>query len=557
MNTLLELLSGTSIAQSLFVLALVITLGILLSKIKIAGFSLGVTWVLFAGIFMGHLGLKIDPVALSFVKESGMVLFIFGIGMIVGPGFFSSFKQGGIQLNLLSIFAIALGLLITYFIFILTGMPIETLLGIFSGAVTNTPALGATQEAAKGVLGIVSPEIGIGYALAYPIAIIGLVLTTATLKWVLRINVDDEARMIEEREHAQKKDALVFTIEVTNPAVFGRKVSEVMKLLEKHQVVVSRILHADTGEIEIASSKSVINKGDKLLVITEQNEVETICTFIGKQIEMPDTTWFRLDNKLVSKRCLVTQQEVNGKSIEELKFRSLYNVNISRVQRAGVHLIARPNLLLQMGDTVIVVGQEEDVNQVEKILGNSISNLRKPNLFVVFVVILLGILVGSLEFAFGGMPMPIKLGLSGGTLVVAILISNFGTHFRLNTHNTQSANLMLRELGITLFLACVGLSVGESFVEKLLNGGLIWMLYAAVIMLVPLWITCILGRYWLKLDYFTLLGYIAGMMTFAPALSLTPDTSRNNIAAVRYATVYPLTMFLRVMTVQWMILLLA
>lgn len=556
MDNILDLLTGTSIAQSLFVLALVITFGILLSKIRIAGFSLGVTWVLFAGILMGHLGLKIDPVVLSFVKESGMVLFIFGIGMIVGPGFFSTFKQGGVQLNLLSMLSIGLALLITYIIFSVTGMPIETLVGILSGAVTNTPSLGAAQETIRGLKGSVPPDIGIGYALSYPVAILGLVLTTACLKWILRIKVDDEVHLIGEKERAQRRDALVFSIEVTNPALFGQTVTQVMMLLEKHQVVISRILHANSGEIEIASSKSMINMGDKLLVIAEQNEVETISAFIGRRIEMTDAAWFNLDHKLVSRRCLVTQQDINGKSIEELKFRSLYHVNISRVQRAGVHLIAKPNLLLQMGDTVIVVGQEDDVKQVEKILGNSESSLLKPNLFILFVVILLGILVGSLEFAFGGMPMPIKLGLSGGTLVVAILISNFGTRFRLNTHNTQSANLMLREIGITLFLTCVGLSVGESFIEKLVDGGLIWMLYAAIIMLVPLWITCLLGRFWLKMDYFTLLGYIAGNMTFAPALSLTPDASCNNIPAVKYATVYPLTMFLRVMTAQWMILLL-
>lgn len=556
MNVIMELLTGSSIAQSLFVLALVITIGILLSKIKIAGFSFGVTWVLFAGILVGHLGLRIDPLILSFVKEAGMILFIFGIGMIVGPGFFSTFKQGGVQLNLLSVLSIALALIITYIIFTLTGVPIETLMGILSGAVTNTPSLGAAQEAAKGLHGVVSPDIGIGYALAYPVAIIGLIITMLCLKFVLRIKVDEETRVIEERERSRRVDALVFSIEVTNPAIFGEDISHLKMLLDKHEVVISRILHADTGKIEMASSKSIIKEGDKLLVISEQDEVEMICAFIGKRIEMTDATWFKLDNKLISKRCLVTQPDINGKSIEELKFRRLYNVNISRVQRAGVHLIAKPDLLLQMGDTVIVVGQEEDVKEVEKILGNSVKSLRKPNLFIIFFAILLGILVGSLEFFLGGMPMPVKLGLSGGTLIVSILVSNFGNRFRLNTHNTQSVNLMLREIGITLFLACVGLSVGGSFVEKLLNGGLTWMIYAAIMMMVPLWITCIIGRLWMKLDYFTLLGYIAGNMTFAPALSLTPEASQNNIPAVRYATVYPVTLFLRVMAAQWMIILL-
>lgn len=557
MDIIMDLIKGEGIGHSIFVLSLVITVGILLNKIKIGGFSLGVTWVLFSGILAGHLGMQIDPMVLSFVKESGMVLFIFGIGMIVGPGFFSTFKQGGIQLNLLSMLSIAIAVGITFLIFLFSGTPIDTMMGILAGAVTNTPALGAAQEAAKGITGAISPDIGIGYALSYPVAILGLILTTGGLKWVLKIKVDDESKKIEDREKAKRMEALVFSIEVTNPAIFGSKVSHVKTLLDKHEFIISRILHKDTGEIEMAHPESIIREGDKVLVISEQNEVETICAFIGHKIEMADTQWFKLDHRLISRRCLVTQGSVNGKSIEELKFRTLYNVNISRVQRAGVHLIGKADLRLQMGDTVILVGEESDVKRVERILGNSVSTLRKPNLFVLFVAILIGVLVGSIEFPFGGMPMPAKLGFSGGTLIVAILISNFGTRFKLNTHNTQSVNLMFREFGITLFLACVGLSVGESFIDKLLSGGYLWMLYAAAIMLIPLWITSIIGRYWLKLDYFTLLGYVAGNMTFAPALSMTPDASKNNIPAIKYATVYPLTLFIRVMIAQVMVLLFA
>ena len=557
MDIIMDLIKGEGIGHSIFVLSLVITVGILLNKIKIGGFSLGVTWVLFSGILAGHLGMQIDPMVLSFVKESGMVLFIFGIGMIVGPGFFSTFKQGGIQLNLLSMLSIAIAVGITFLIFLFSGTPIDTMMGILAGAVTNTPALGAAQEAAKGITGAISPDIGIGYALSYPVAILGLILTTGGLKWTLKIKVEDESKKIEDREKAKRMEALVFSIEVTNPAIFGSKVSHVKTLLDKHEFIISRILHKDTGEIEMAHPESIIREGDKVLVISEQNEVETICVFIGHKIEMDDTQWFKLDHRLISRRCLVTQGSVNGKSIEELKFRTLYNVNISRVQRAGVHLIGKADLRLQMGDTVILVGEESDVKRVERILGNSVSTLRKPNLFVLFVAILIGVLVGSIEFPFGGMPMPAKLGFSGGTLIVAILISNFGTRFKLNTHNTQSVNLMFREFGITLFLACVGLSVGESFIDKLLSGGYLWMLYAAAIMLIPLWITSIIGRYWLKLDYFTLLGYVAGNMTFAPALSMTPDASKNNIPAIKYATVYPLTLFIRVMIAQVMVLLFA
>ena len=460
-------------------------------------------------------------------------------------------------MNLLSMLSIAIAVGITFLIFLFSGTPIDTMMGILAGAVTNTPALGAAQEAAKGITGAISPDIGIGYALSYPVAILGLILTTGGLKWALKIKVEDESKKIEDREKAKRMEALVFSIEVTNPAIFGSKVSHVKTLLDKHEFIISRILHKETGEIEMAHPESIIREGDKVLVISEQNEVETICVFIGHKIEMDDTQWFKLDHRLISRRCLVTQGSVNGKSIEELKFRTLYNVNISRVQRAGVHLIGKADLRLQMGDTVILVGEESDVKRVERILGNSVSTLRKPNLFVLFVAILIGVLVGSIEFPFGGMPMPAKLGFSGGTLIVAILISNFGTRFKLNTHNTQSVNLMFREFGITLFLACVGLSVGESFIDKLLSGGYLWMLYAAAIMLIPLWVTSVIGRYWLKLDYFTLLGYVAGNMTFAPALSMTPDASKNNIPAIKYATVYPLTLFIRVMIAQVMVLLFA
>lgn len=557
MEMIVDLLTGTSIGQSIFVLALVVTVGLSLSKIKVGGFSLGVTWVLFSGILAGHLGLAIDPTVLSFVKESGMIMFIFGIGMIVGPGFFSTFKQGGIQLNLLSIASVFIALIITYLIFYFSGNSIEAMVGIMSGAVTNTPALGAAQEAAKGLTGTASPDIGIGYALGYPMAILGMIITTGGLKWVFRVKVDEESQRIEDREKAQRKEALVISVEVTNPSVFQNNVAHVKTLLDKHDFLISRIMHKDTGVIEMAHPETVINEGDKLLIIAEQSEVETICAFIGHRIEMTDALWGKLDHRLISRRCLVTQGGINGKSIEELKLRSIYNVNISRVHRAGVHLIGKPDLRLQIGDTVILVGEEENVKRVERILGNSVNSLRRPNLSVLFFVLLLGVLIGSIEIPLAGMPMPVKLGFSGGTLIVAILISNFGTRFKLNTHNTQSVNLMLKEFGITLFLACVGLSVGGNFVSKLLDGGYLWMGYALIITLVPLWITSVLGRYWLKLDYFTLLGYIAGTMTFAPALSLTPDASKNNIPAIRYATVYPLTLFVRVMLAQWMILLFA
>ena len=553
-----NLLWTGDIASSIFILALVLTIGVLLSKIRIGGFSLGVSWVLFTGIFLGHVGLKLDPQVLSFVRETGMILFIFGIGMTVGPGFFATFRQGGVRLNLLSLLSILLSLVVSYVLYRVTQTPMATLMGILSGAVTNTPALAATQETARAVGNSAIGDVGIGYALGYPVAILGMILTMSVLKWVFRIDVEREERELEERERAAHRDAVVYALEVSNPWMDGKSVYESKSVLEKYDVVISRIMHHDSGEVEMAGPKSIIRLGDRLMAISDESDKETICAFLGKEVPLVESEWItRGATDVVSHRCLVTRDRINGKSIGSLKLRSLYNASITRVYRAGVYLMARPELLLQVGDTVIVVGHEEDVKHVEQVLGNSRKTLRQPNLLVVALTILIGVLIGSLRIHLPSMSMPVKLGFAGGTLVTAILLSNFGTHFRLNTHNTESANHMLRELGIALFLACVGLSVGESFVAKIASGGLVWMGYAALMMMIPLWITLIIGRLWLRLDYFTLLGYVAGSMTFAPALSLTPDATKNNIPSVRYATIYPLTLFLRVMAAQWMVLLLA
>lgn len=554
-----DLLWSGDIASSIFILVLVLTIGILLSKIRIGGFSLGVSWVLFTGIFMGHLGLEIDPAVMSFVRETGMILFIFGIGMMVGPGFFATFKQGGVQLNLLSLLSILLSLVVTYLIYRLTATPIATLVGILSGAVTNTPALAATQESARAVASSeVVADVGIGYALGYPVAILGMILTLTCIKWVFRIRPDEEERLVEERERAAHKDAVVYAVEVSNPWIDGKSIYESKAVLEKYDVVISRILHHSDGEVEMAGSRSIIHIGDRLMVISDEADREAICAFLGQSVPLIEQEWVSKGaSDVVSRRCLVTRDHITGKSIGSLKLRSLYHVSITRVYRTGVYLMAKPELRLQVGDTVIVVGHESDVKHVERVLGNSQKNLRQPNLLIIALTILLGIIVGSLQIHLPSMSMPVKLGFAGGTLITAILVSNFGTRLRLNTHNTVSANQMLRELGITLFLACVGLSVGEDFVDKLMSGGLVWMGYAALMTLIPLWVTLAIGRLWLRLDYFTLLGFVAGNMTFAPALSLTQDATRNNVPSIRYATIYPLTLFLRVMAAQWMVLLLS
>lgn len=557
MNLLYNLTVVPGIAQSIFVLALIVTVGVALNRIRFRGISLGITWILFAGILAGHFGLVIDPQIMIFVKEFGMIIFIYAIGMLVGPSFFSAFREGGVRLNMLAGLIILVGMLLVYLLYHLTDLPVSTLMGIFSGAVTNTPSLGAAQETIRSITQQPAPsDMGVGYALAYPVAILCMILTLMVMRRVFRINVEKEEQRLEEERRARRSDAVVYTLEVVNPAIFGKDMYHLSQLLAHKELVISRILHSATGELEFATSHSRIYEGDRVLAVSKESDIEVISAFIGPQVEMNDAEWTSLDSRLVSHRCLVSQADVVGKSISQLKLRSLYHVNISRVMRAGLTLIAEPDLVLEMGDTVVVIGTEEHVEAVEKLLGNSKRDLDKPNLLVIFLGILLGVLVGSIPIMIPSIPIPVKLGLAGGTLVVAILISNFGSRFRLNTHNTQSANLLMRDAGISLFLACVGLGAGADFFDTLLGGGYIWMLYAALFTLVPVWVGLVVGRLVLKLDYFTMIGLVAGCVTFAAALSLSPDASRNGTAAIKYATVYPLVMFLRVIAAQWMILLL-
>ncbi|MDO5036087.1 MAG: putative transporter [Porphyromonas sp.] len=557
MDFISNLLFVPSVAQSIIVLSLIVTVGLALNRIKIKGISLGVSWILFAGIFIGHLGIEIDPTVLIFVREFGMIIFIYAIGMLVGPNFFSSFKQGGVQLNLLATLAVVLGLVVVFVLYETTGLSISTLMGIFSGAVSNTPGLGAAQETYFNMTGSPAPsDMGVGYALAYPVAILCMLVTLLAMKWIFKINVRDEEQRIEHERSMQRIDAEPYSLVVANPSIFGKDLYELTHILDDRDVVVSRILHKETGELEFATSSSKLYEGDKILVVAKERDIATISAFIGPEIEMNDADWTKLDNKLVSHRCLVSHPSVVGKTISQLRLRSLYHVNISRVYRAGLRLVAEPDLALEVGDMVVIVGLEEHVEAVERLLGNSQSDLDKPNLLVIFLGLLLGVLVGSIPLMISGIPIPVKLGLAGGTLIVAILISNFGSRLRINTHNTQSANLLMRDAGISLFLACVGLGAGANFVDTLVNGGYMWLLYAALMTLIPLWVALVIGRKVLHLDYFTMIGFVGGSLTFAAALSLSPDASRNGVASVRYATVYPLVMFLRVITAQWMIMLL-
>ena len=555
MNWINDLLWGEGIGHSILLLSFVIAAGIQLGKIKVFGVSLGITLVLFVGIILGHFGFTINHNVIHFFKEFGLILFVYSVGMQVGPGFFSSFKQGGITLNMLACGIVFLGVLTAVILHYATGIPMPTMVGILSGAVTNTPGLGAAQQAFTDMHGVSDNTIALGYAVAYPLGVIGIILSIILIKYIFRINFDKENEQLNSEDSSHTNEAKPISLIVKNPAIFNKTVAELSNLLEHRDFVISRVWRDSNKQIEIASTNTVLQENDKVFVITTETDAETIKTFIGEEIDMERKQWIRMESQFINRRILITKPELNGKRLGQLKLRKLYGINITRINRAGVDLVAKPGLTLQVGDRVNVVGTETAVSNVEKVLGNSMKRLNEPNLITIFVGIALGIVLGSIPITFPGIPQPVKLGLAGGPLVVAILISRFGYHYKLITYTTQSANLMLREIGITLFLACVGLSAGDGFVDTIVNnGGFAWIGYGFIITFVPLMIIGCIGRYFCKVNYFTLMGLIAGSTTDPPALAYSNATAGNAAPSVGYATVYPLTMFLRVLTAQLLIL---
>lgn len=555
MNWINDLLWGEGIGHSILLLSFVIAAGIQLGKIKVFGASLGITLVLFVGIILGHFGFTINHNVIHFFKEFGLILFVYSVGMQVGPGFFSSFKQGGITLNMLACGIVFLGVLTAVILHYATGIPMPTMVGILSGAVTNTPGLGAAQQAFSDMHGVSDNTIALGYAVAYPLGVIGIILSIILIKYIFRVSFDKENEQLNSEDSSHTNEAKPISLIVKNPAIFNKTVAELSNLLEHRDFVISRVWRDSNKQIEIASANTVLQENDKVFVITTETDAETIKTFIGEEIDMERKQWIRMESQFINRRILITKPELNGKRLGQLKLRKLYGINITRINRAGVDLVAKPGLTLQVGDRVNVVGTETAVSNVEKVLGNSMKRLNEPNLITIFVGIALGIVLGSIPISFPGIPQPVKLGLAGGPLVVAILISRFGYHYKLITYTTQSANLMLREIGITLFLACVGISAGDGFVDTIVNnGGFAWIGYGFIITFVPLMIIGCIGRYFCKVNYFTLMGLIAGSTTDPPALAYSNATAGNDAPSVGYATVYPLTMFLRVLTAQLLIL---
>ena len=552
MEWLYSLFMGEGIAHTVLVLSLVIAVGVLLSRVKIAGISIGVTWILFVGILAGHLGMKVDHDTLHFIKEFGLILFVFSIGLQVGPGFFSSFKEGGLKMVGCGVAVVLLGAAITYIIHLVTGTPMTTMVGVMSGAITNTPGLGAAQQAYLDATGVNDPTIALGYAVAYPLGVVGVIVSLLAVRFITRVNFSEENKGLEAMR-AEQTNVVRMSVEFTNGALEGHGIAHLRELINR-SFVISRIMNSE-GVVTIGDGASHLMVGDRLLVICSPEDKEAVVAFLGQEVEMSKEEWGATQEsqaQLVSRRIIITKPEINGKKFSDLRLRTKYGINITRVNRAGIDIIPYQGMELQMGDRVMVVGNEEAIEQVAKVLGNSLKKLREPQLLTIFLGIALGVLFGSVPLM--NIPQPVKLGLAGGPLIIAILIGRFGPHFHLVTYTTMSANLMLREVGLAMFLAGVGIGAGDGFVEAIVGGGYRWIGYGVIITVVPLLIVGLFARLKLKMNYYTLMGLMAGSCTNPPALGYANASSGNDMPALGYATVYPVVMFLRVLVAQLLIL---
>ncbi len=560
MDWLIDLLRpfNTSLASTIVLYSVVIFVGIWLGKVKIFGVSLGVTFVLFVGLLLGHFGYCANPDVLHFLREFGLILFIFSIGMQVGPGFFSSFKEGGIRMNALAMLGIGLNVAIMLAIYFIQGgsegsTSIAQMVGIMSGAVTNTPGLGAAQQTYLQVIpdgSSVSQEMSMGYAAAYPLGVIGIILTMILLKAIFKIDNSKETAELDAESNSAELAPHMVTCQVTNDLIDGLNMLKLHTLISVDYVI-SRIERPD-GMIEIPTSKTEIHKGDLCLIVCPAQDEEIFTRFIGPIIEKK---WEMDRGPVVSRRILVTKTEYNGAKLGSLHLHDAYQLNVTRVNRAGVDLIAKPGLRLQMGDRLTVVGKIDDIENLANKLGNSMKRLHEPNLITMFIGIFLGIIVGSIPLQFPGMSVPMKLGLAGGPLVVAILLSAYGHKIHLVTYTNSSANLLLRELGICLFLASVGLAAGKDFAATVFTpDGATWVLYGFIITMVPQMVMAIVARAKYKMNYFSICGMLSGTYTDPPALAYGNKIANNDAPAVSYSTVYPLTMFMRVVVAQLIIL---
>ena len=544
-----------SVAHIALLYAIVIAAGVYLGKIKIGGISLGVTFVLFAGIVAGHLGFTAPTPILTFIQDFGLILFVFMIGMQVGPGFFESFGTAGLKLNGLAATGILLNILVMfacYFIFFdtsnITNLPM--MVGTLYGAVTNTPGLGAANEALGSVFGSNAPQIASAYACAYPLGVLGIIGATILIRYICNIKLEKEEDNLNAQEGVKaNQKPYKMHLEVTNKYLEGKTLLQVHDFLNR-DFVVSRIVH--DGELSIPTSKTVFHIGDQMLIVCAEADHEAIMAFIGPKL---DIDFEQSDQPLVSKRILITNPKINGKSLASMHFSSMHGVNVTRVTRQGMDIFASASLPLQVGDRIMVVGPEDAVDRVANTMGNSIRRLDTPNIATIFVGIIIGIIFGSLPIAIPGMPVPMKLGIAGGPLIIAILIGRYGYKIHLVTYTTTSANMMLREIGLVLFLASVGIKAGANFFETVVEGdGLLYVLTGFLITIIPILIVGPIARLKFKFNYFTIMGMIAGTYTDPPALAYANSVCSKEAPAVGYSTVYPLSMFLRIFTAQIVVL---
>lgn len=556
MNWLQTLITQPGVAHSVLLVAVTIAVGLACSRIKIAKISLGVTWILFAGILLSSFGLELDHTTCHFVKEFGLILFIYSIGLQVGPGFFASFRKGGITYNLLATLLIVSGVACTYLVHFVTGEQILPLIGVLYGAVTNTPGLGAAQQTFADIHeGASATVLAQGYAVAYPLGVTGIILCIMLIKVLFKIDFAKERALFSENQQKNASQLSSVTLEVKNQAIVGRTIADVQKF-SGQKIIMSRILHKTTNKVELAGGESRLELGDHLYLIGAPNEIENMQVLIGPHVaDMQQEDWDKIGrNELKCRKIIVTNPKLNGKRLRDLNLNRTFHVTVTRINRAGVDLIADGTIILQLGDRMNIVGKETDIEKVQQMMGDSVKGLDEPHLMGIFIGITLGVLLGCIPLAIPGIPVPVKLGLAGGPLIISILIARFGPELNLVTFTTSSANLMMRQIGICLFMAAVGLGAGDGFMQTLLQGGYWWVFYGFLITIIPCLLTGIIARWFFRLSYFTIAGIISGATTDPPALAYSNEICGGQETSVAYSTVYPLSMFLRVLFAQMMIL---
>lgn len=546
MNWLTDLFLEHSALQAMVVLSLIAAIGLCMGKIRFFGISLGVTFVFFVGILAGHLGLSVDENMLNYAESFGLVLFVYALGLQVGPGFFSSFRQGGVQLNMLALGVILVGTILAVLSSFGLGIGLPEMIGILSGATTNTPALGAAQQTLK-QLGIEANSAALGCAVAYPLGVVGVILAILLMRKFL-VRPSD----LLGKEKDERGKTYIAAFQVCNPGVFGKRVKEIASL-SNLKFVISRIWR--NGKVSIPTSESIVEENDRLLIVTAEKDAPSLSMLFGEQEHTDwnkdDIDWNAIDSQLISQRIVVTRPELNGKKLGSLHLRNHYGINISRVYRSGVQLLATAELTLQLGDRLTVVGEAAAIQNVEKVLGNAVKSLKEPNLVAVFVGIVLGLALGAIPIAIPGISVPVRLGLAGGPIVVGILIGTFGPRLHMITYTTRSANLMLRALGLALYLSCLGLSAGAHFFDTVFRPeGLLWIGVGFALTLLPVLIIGYIALRWLKVDFGSVAGMLCGSMANPMALNYANDTIAGDNPSVTYATVYPLSMFARVIIAQ-------